>query len=340
MQFKHCEAFGFDRENIRKRLRLLELGEKDEKICNKLHQLVIIPNASPIINKFYNFLVSHREFSLFLSSDELISKLKKTQLLYLKTLGIELQHPAYFDLRLRIGVAHNRIGMPLNLYICAYNKLLALILEQIPPELEENLFLQLQLFSIKVVNLDISLAIDSYLKSNIEELSNNIETLEKQAKQLKSQSEMDPLTHVANRMGILSSIHSKLNKAIKHHETFHLIMLDINKLGEVNDQFGHMIGDLVLKSTVEKINHILDHRDKLGRYGGDEFIIVTIRNKEQTDQLIKSIYDEISQNIFHVEGHELKVSLSIGTGSYETGDTLPGLLNRVDKDLIRHKNEK
>jgi len=340
MHYQHCEAFGFNTENIKKRIRLLELSEKDASTSTLMQQIVIEPNAAPIINKFYTFLGNHKEFISYLSSDDIISRLKKTQLLYLNTLGMGFSEPEYFDLRLRIGVAHHRIGMPLNLYICAYSKLLSLILEQIPSEFEEKVVKSLQVFATKIVNLDISLAIDSYVESNIEQLETSIDNLEKKAKKLKRQSEIDPLTNIANRMTILGYLRHKMQKAKEKRTSLCLIMLDINDLDKVNNSFGHLIGDLLLKSTLEKINHMLESKDKIGRYGGDEFLIVTSRNLDQARSLSNSILDEIAHNAFKIGEHQLNISLAYGITEFKADDAVPTILNRVDKELIKNKNTK
>lgn len=90
-KLQFCEEFGFDQAAIDQRLRLFELEKSDEELAVQFRDLVMEPNVAKIVYNFYSFLFRHKEFSTYLS-DEQLDSVKKTQISYLLTLGIDLRN--------------------------------------------------------------------------------------------------------------------------------------------------------------------------------------------------------------------------------------------------------
>ena len=341
MQYEYCNAYGFTQERIEERLRLFELKKEDHELAEQLQEMVIEPNLRNIVNHFYDYLGHHKEYSLFLPPREHIDKLKKTQLIYLSTLGVDFYLPSYFDMRLRVGVAHSRIGMPLGLYECAYQKMRSLILACIPNEFDDEVVRSLREFTSKVISFDMSLAIDSYLLENVNTLEKSIGVLKQESKKYKLRSEIDPLPHVLNRAALLAYATNCIADANKHKKPLTVIMADFDNLGEVNDKYGHLAGDFVLKAAVEKIRSLLPKQDQIGRYGGDEFLIVMSGIEDPVaKQLVKEIEVQIEQSEFPLGKLNLQVKLSFGCATLHEPSSLSEVLREADKSLIKHKRER
>lgn len=167
MDYPNCQIFGFNQSHIDEMLKLLELNGHDNVTADTLQNKVIKPNNEVIIDEFYFYLQQHQEFSEYFSPGEQLSELKKTQQAYLHTLGVDFRSPDYFEERLKIGVTHQRIGMPPRLYECAYSKLKEIITHRISTEFdgaEEN---TLRHFLNRIIALDMSLALESYYQVRI-----------------------------------------------------------------------------------------------------------------------------------------------------------------------------
>ena len=152
-----CARFGFDRNRIEQRLAFLYLSKADHNLARRLIAEVIEPNLDTIVEKFYETLLFHPESRKLLMSGEVIERLKVTQRHYLLTLGKDFDTEAYFEERLRIGVTHAIIGLPLNVYQCAYANLICLISAAFPRSITERSkdYFDLHSFLIKITSLGI-----------------------------------------------------------------------------------------------------------------------------------------------------------------------------------------
>lgn len=106
---------------------------------------------------------------------------------------------------------------------------------------------------------------------NSQRMNNEISQLTKQLEQLAS---LDPLTGVYNRRKFLEIGSSELERAKRYDRNMSLLMFDLDNFKDVNDSYGHAAGDEVLKKVVEICRNSLRSQDCMGRFGGDEFVIL------------------------------------------------------------------
>ena len=147
--------------------------------------------------------------------------------------------------------------------------------------------------------------------------------------QLKALSERDTLTNLFNRRMLYKYINSAIKAKQEEHIPFSLIMFDIDNFKQINDNFGHLIGDKVLKNLSSLIQAIKRPNDEVFRFGGEEFIIL-LNNTAQTDAITlgKAVHKKISD----FEDEEIgKITVSMGIVEYNCNETVDKLLNRVDK---------
>lgn len=317
-------------------LELLELSERDHEAAEVLQTKVITPGLENIIEAFYVYLQSHREYKEYFSPGEQLLRMAQSQENYLRTLAVNFQSPDYFEDRLRIGVIHSQIGLPPRLYECAYAKLRDLIVDNIPDEMEKESVEKIRQLMNKIITLDIALALESYYQISIGNLEASIDKLEKNNDALQERSNKDTLTGTANRAAILSLVNELLAKFKNDGSIFSIVMCDVDGMREVNAKLGHMAGDLLLKKVVEMIQSKLRATDKIGRYGGNEFLII-LQNKDEDSaiKLMTDISTMLSEQDISIRGTKVNNRISYGVTSVSEGDELPNLLMRVDQALLK-----
>ena len=146
--------------------------------------------------------------------------------------------------------------------------------------------------------------------------------------------ERDNLINVA-RIDLLTGVY---NKSILDHIIgySYAIMCDVDNFKLINDRYGHLKGDFVIKEVAKILSKNFRIKDYVCRFGGDEFLIVVDRcEKEVILDRLQCIKNEINNNEFLVN---LGVTLSIGVACVSTDDTLNDLIDKADIALYESKN--
>lgn len=145
----------------------------------------------------------------------------------------------------------------------------------------------------------------------------------------------DGLTNLYNHQYMNEVLNEKLTEARENRTPLCLMMMDIDHFKRVNDRFGHIIGDKVLAAVSQLIRENTGTNDIIGRYGGEEFIIILSGTElKEASEIAERIRLSICGNDYGVEN--LTVSISIGVTIYE-GETLNALINKADMLLYLAK---
>lgn len=145
---------------------------------------------------------------------------------------------------------------------------------------------------------------------------------------------IDSLTHVANRHQIDVWLEEKL-KAAEDGRAFSIIFFDIDHFKKVNDDFGHKIGDCVLKELSAIVSGNLTDGDQFGRWGGEEFILITDSTDAKAYEKAEHFRRMVENHCFRGAG---SLTASFGVTDYQSGDNIDSLLNRADEGLYASKN--
>src|SRR5262245_58567675 len=164
---------------IDRRKAYLEITAEDERRLREAHPH-LQRHAEAIIDRFYEYLLTHEHTRIMLSAPGLIDRLKKLQLRYFQELTAGDYGRSYFENRLRVGAAHNRAGLSPEWYLGAYTKYLHIVSDVLRQSFARNheRFFQTLVSLTKVINLDMSLAIDAYIHSAQETLASRKAELE------------------------------------------------------------------------------------------------------------------------------------------------------------------
>ena len=156
---------------------------------------------------------------------------------------------------------------------------------------------------------------------------------------LKELSYLDPLTSLANRRYFLERVTEELKEHHLRGTTVHVLLCDIDDFKSVNDTYGHLAGDLVLKEFSNVVKQVLKQAHTLARFGGDEFVISLVgMTTEQVLQKCEQLRIAVQEYKFMYEGHRLFVQVSIGFSQVvEEEIEVTSLIGRADKALYRAK---
>jgi len=149
----------------------------------------------------------------------------------------------------------------------------------------------------------------------------------------------DPLTNIYNRRGFMALARPYLELAGKKSCDLSALMIDIDNFKMVNDIYGHFVGDCVIHAIVEECKKAIRQVDLLGRYGGEEFIILLPGTSlDNANKIADRIRSSIETLTVYVEGFQVSVTVSIGVSHFsDTVGSLDELINQADQALYSAK---
>lgn len=175
------------------------------------------------------------------------------------------------------------------------------------------------------------------------ELQQEIEERKRAETLLEDLAIRDPLTNTLNRRQFSMLANSEIEKASRQNHPLSALMIDIDNFKEVNDKFGHLVGDHVLTSVAAVIQSILRESDIVGRYGGDEFAILLPETSEtRAFEVAERLRNAIGQAKFEGPNGSLNVTISLGVAQLakprkKAGTVLDELQHQADQALYAAK---
>jgi diguanylate cyclase (GGDEF)-like protein/PAS domain S-box-containing protein len=167
--------------------------------------------------------------------------------------------------------------------------------------------------------------------------------LEESLTKMEAQAMTDPLTGLLNRRAIMEHAEAEWQRASRENRPLSLVLMDVDRLKEINDTFGHLAGDEALNGLAELMRAGTRRYDWVGRWGGDEFLLV-LPGTDLT--LARTLADRLrmkfKENAIHLkDGKSIELHMSLGVASKDhradPNDTLANLLARADQALYKAK---
>lgn len=155
-------------------------------------------------------------------------------------------------------------------------------------------------------------------------------------RKLEYKTQIEPFTNLANKDTIKQSLCTEIERSRRHEHALSIIFIDIDHFKSINDQHGHQVGDEVIKGISDCIAERVRDSDVLGRFGGDEFIIIC---PECTGYQAAVIAEQIRKNISNLTIHDLALTISLGITECQNQDTVKTLLDRADRALYEAKED-
>lgn len=186
------------------------------------------------------------------------------------------------------------------------------------------------------------------MRDNSKKLTNKLTASRKQLNELnrdlleiRKNTLTDPLTLLGNRKQYNQSLKQNINTAHQENRAFCLILVDIDLFKRINDEFGHLVGDAVLKVLAEVLKKNTKGRDVVARYGGEEFaIILPNTNISGATQVAEAIRKDLESRDLKLteSGKPIGViTASLGISQFRMGDNEKTIFARADENLYAAK---
>ncbi len=153
------------------------------------------------------------------------------------------------------------------------------------------------------------------------------------------ESTRDPLTGMINRRVLMKRLTSEIALVSKGRPSFCILMFDLDRFKRINDNYGHLVGDEVLKTTARILHKELREQDIVARFGGEEFVAV-LPNSSSWVAIV--VAERIRETCYRTQvtapnGDRIQLSTSVGVTQYEAGEAIEVTLDRADESLYKAK---
>ena len=150
---------------------------------------------------------------------------------------------------------------------------------------------------------------------------------------------VDPLTGLPNRAAWSERLEHEVGQWQQHGNTLLLAMLDLDHFKRINDNYGHLAGDKVLKIIATVLRKRLRGTDFIARFGGEEFVLLLPDTPQAAGmKLLESLRAAIEACPFHFKGDPVTITASIGISAFRAGEHSDQVLKRADQALYRAKD--
>ena len=187
---------------------------------------------------------------------------------------------------------------------------------------------------------------EQLVSARMQELVGRVATLEQAASGLhqhlaeqREKALQDPLTELPNRAAWDERLGVDVARWERYGGDLLLAVLDVDHFKRINDSFGHLSGDRVLKIIAGELRKRLRKTDFIARFGGEEFALLLPETPlEGGVQLLESLRANIQQCPFHFKGARIEVTFSAGVSAFSAGDTAETVFERADRAMYRAKD--
>ncbi len=186
-------------------------------------------------------------------------------------------------------------------------------------------------FSLRVKDVDFQNEIMKLII--LEDLTELIEKKD----ELKKLATIDDLTNIYNRRYILKKLEAEMKRAKRYNHPLSIVLIDIDDFKNINDNYGHLLGDYILIETSKIMKNHIRETDYIGRLSGEEFLIILpetkIENAFMCGERIRLVIKDLE-----LEGYNQMLSISGGLVAYDYEDSLKEFVNKAERLLYKAKN--
>jgi diguanylate cyclase (GGDEF)-like protein len=195
-------------------------------------------------------------------------------------------------------------------------------------------------FVAVMLTMAISLAnrFTAMLNTLEDEVAQRTVDLEAANRQLADAARHDLLTGLLNRRGFIAAAEAETQRTLRSGREFSVVLADVDNFKHFNDLHGHACGDHVLRRVAQMLRKNLRDVDRLGRWGGEEFVfLLPETDADGAGKVAEKLRDSIALNMFEYEGERVGVTLTFGVATHRKGEKLDASIARADAALYQGK---
>ncbi len=179
------------------------------------------------------------------------------------------------------------------------------------------------------------------LNENLDRMKKEVNQVHAKRKALEKEVFIDPLSGVANRRALKDRLKNELYRFQRYGQFFSMLLFDIDQFKVINDRHGHWAGDRCIKEIIKRIRPILRETDLMGRWGGDEFLVIFAgTDVESAGAVAERLRKLIENTRFVYHKQEISLTVSIGVTETRASDaTVEMVFTRVDKAMYQAKKK-
>lgn len=337
----HCAALGFNNERISEVLSVLGLNAEHKVLAEWLQAEVIGEKTDELVHRCLDAVARCQSFSL-IEKHIGVERFKQILISRLQSFGRNFDTAEYFENQLALAAECARANIPLSTlqlpYFIAQQAFMSSLYE--PNAYSDNARALLEM-ALKITSLDLYLTAEGYRLPELDELEEDLDKLREETSRLQQKNWTDELTGVMSYAKLMDSLQHQIERARrKGHEQapLCLIMSDLDFFKKINDTYGHLVGDMVLRSVAQRIRAATRDFDMTGRFGGEEFVVIMAN----TDlELAKIIAERIRTGVMgapiHVKQSNINVTISLGVAMLRPDERKESLLERADAAMYEAK---
>ena len=190
--------------------------------------------------------------------------------------------------------------------------------------------------------LNLVLSTNHEIHSNIIDAQETVKRLQSKMEEVADMATVDELTGLYNRRALFSRLSEEHSRAERYGQGFTLLLIDIDDFKNVNDEYGHQVGDGILRGLGAFLRQNLRDSDFPSRFGGEEFIgLLPATDIDHAVQAGNKIRQLLSQSTLNSKRMDvsLQISVSIGVAAFASGDDIDNLIKRADDALYLAKRQ-
>ncbi|MFZ5758786.1 MAG: GGDEF domain-containing protein [Thermodesulfobacteriota bacterium] len=344
------EQMKISRQEITRRKQYLDFTEQDEKNLIAVRHAVG-EHLDLIVTDFYDKIIPFPEMDQLIGDSETLLRLKKHQRHYILSLFDGQYDEDYVHSRLRIGLIHKRIGVAPKYYLSALHNLSTSLRRFIADynggRCEHCLAASNSLE--KILAFDLTLVMDTYINTLMEEVRRGREELERysrsleeqiaeRTRMLREQVRRDGLTGLLNQHVFYEELKKELSRGVRRSHPVSLVYFDLDGFKQLNDSQGHRRGDEILVAVADALRACLRQEDIAARYGGDEFCVILPESTAvEAEQVCRRIWTSMEDRL---AGSGVTCSMGIASSNPNRTVDSSTLVKLADQAMYKAKREK
>ncbi|MCX7991185.1 MAG: sensor domain-containing diguanylate cyclase [Proteobacteria bacterium] len=167
-----------------------------------------------------------------------------------------------------------------------------------------------------------------------------VKSLRERIKHLEEAALLDELTKLSNRRFLELTILTKILETRRYNRSYGVIFVDVDNFKSINDTYGHSVGDKILMMVASTLRSNVRFYDTVGRWGGDEFVLVVeLKGEDDLNNITQKIQNLVQKSYITIGDKKIQTTLSIGATTIAIKDSIESVISRADKLMYLSKNK-